>query len=479
MNTPTNTDKKWGFWLLAAFVIGNMVGSGIFMLPSTLAQTASPLGVTIAWLVTGFGVMMIALIFSKLSIRRPDLKAGPQSYARAMFKSESAGNVASFSMVWGYWIANWISNVAMVTSFAGYLSTFLPIMKAKNVIFSIGSQEVQLGKIITFGVCTVLLWGIHFILVSSMNRAGKLNFIATASKVAGFALFIVAALFAFQSSNFGEFYTPVADESGASHGLFSQVQLAAISTLWAFIGIESAVILSGRAKSQRDVSRATIFGLIVALVLYMAITLLTMGILPQEVLKASDKPFVDALSVLIGSAGANVMAILALVSLFGATIGWILLSSEVPYQAAKTGAFPKYFAKVNKKGSPVRSLTVTNVMSQLLIFSTISGTISEAYTFLTTAATLAYLIPYLVSAAFFLKLTIKGDALEEQKGARGKDMIIAILALVYSVWVIITGTADLKTFALGIGLFFAGFIIYPFINKQRQKSEKSAVTVES
>ncbi|MGG1572214.1 amino acid permease [Fictibacillus sp. NRS-1165] len=473
----TDTTKKWGFWLLAAFVIGNMVGSGIFMLPSTLAQTASPLGVTFAWLVTGFGVMMIALIFSKLSIRRPDLTAGPQSYARALFKSEKKGNLASFSMVWGYWVANWISNVAMVTSFAGYLSAFLPIMRAENVVFSFGSQDIRLGKIITFGVCTVLLWGIHFILVSSMNRAGKLNFVATASKVAGFALFIVAALFAFQSSNFGDFYTPVVEEGGTSHGLFSQVQLAAISTLWAFIGIESAVILSGRAKSQRDVSRATIFGLIVALVIYMAITLLTMGILPQDVLKASDKPFVDALTALIGSAGGQVMAILALVSLFGATIGWILLSSEVPYQAAKSGTFPAYFAKVNKKGSPTRALTVTNVMSQILIFSTISGTISQAYTFLTTAATLAYLIPYLVSAVFFLKLTLKG---ETSGGSRVMDVIIAILALIYSVWVIITGTADIKTFALGIGLFLAGFIIYPLINRKKSReSSGTAVSVKN
>ncbi|MDM5340153.1 amino acid permease [Fictibacillus enclensis] len=474
-----DTTKKWGFWLLAAFVIGNMVGSGIFMLPSTLAQTASPLGVTIAWLVTGFGVMMIALIFSKLSIRRPDLTAGPQSYAKALFQSEKAGNIASFSMVWGYWVANWISNVAMVTSFAGYLSTFLPIMKAGNTVFSIGSQKISLGHLITFVVCTVLLWGIHLILVSSMNGAGKLNFIATASKVAGFALFIVAAVFAFQSSNFGQFYTPVTDNAGASHGLFSQVQMAAISTLWAFIGIESAVVLSGRAKSQRDVSRATIFGLIVALVIYVAITLLMMGILPQDVLKASDKPFVDALSALIGSAGANIMALLALVSLFGATIGWILLSSEVPFQAAKKGVFPSYFAKVNRKGSPVRSLTVTNAMSQLLIFSTISGTISQAYTFLTTAATLAYLIPYLVSAAFFLKLTLKGEALEGMKVSRWKDGLIAIIALVYSIWIIKTGTADLRTFGLGIGLFLAGFIIYPFITKKtRQKKTVSSVSAE-
>lgn len=79
--------QKWGFWVLTAFVVGNMVGAGIFMVPSTLAQTASPLGVTLAWLTTGFGVLMLALVFGNLAIRRPDLTTGPQSHAYALFSS--------------------------------------------------------------------------------------------------------------------------------------------------------------------------------------------------------------------------------------------------------------------------------------------------------------------------------------------------------------------------------------------------------
>ena len=79
--------KKWGFWVLTAFVVGNMVGAGIFMVPSTLAQTASPLGVTLAWLTTGFGVLMLALVFGNLAIRRPDLTTGPQSHAYALFST--------------------------------------------------------------------------------------------------------------------------------------------------------------------------------------------------------------------------------------------------------------------------------------------------------------------------------------------------------------------------------------------------------
>ena len=206
----------------------------------------------------------------------------------------------------------------------------------------------------------------------------------------------------------------------------------------------------------------------------MIITLRTLAGLPHEQLQTSDKPFVDVLSVILGDAGANAMALLAVVSLFGSTIGWILLSSEVPYQAAKSGIFPAFFAKTNKKGSPVNALLITNLMSQIFIFSTISGTISEAYTFLTTSATLAYLFPYLVSSIFFLKLIAKGETYDLVKGSRVKDGIIASIACIYSVWVIVTGTADLKTFALGVGLFLAGFVIYPFLVKYMKKEESAS-----
>ncbi|MDR7072411.1 amino acid permease [Fictibacillus barbaricus] len=455
----------WSFWLLTAFVVGNMVGSGIFMLPSTLAQTASPLGVTAAWLVTGFGVLMIALVFGSLSIRRPDLTAGPQSYARALFSNPKAGNVAGFSMVWGYWVANWISNVAIITSFAGYLSTFFPIMKSNKIVANVLTQPIELGKLVTFIVCTALLWFTHFILVKSMNVAGKLNFIATASKVIGFMLFIAAALFAIESTLLANGYFEVVDSQGVAHGLGSQVKMGAIATLWAFVGIESAVVLSGRAASQRDVKKATIVGLLIALSIYMITTILTMNVLPREVLMASDKPFVDVLSALIGHTGASLMGLLAVISLFGSTIGWILLSSEVPYQAAKSGVFPAFFGKANKNGSPVNALSVTNIMSQIFIFSTISGTISEAYMFLTTSATLAYLIPYLISAIYFLKLVIKGETYDLMQGSRVRDGLIAMFAMIYSVWVIISGTADIKTFSLGMGLFLFGFIVYPLFNR--------------
>ncbi|MGR5986280.1 amino acid permease [Bacillus cytotoxicus] len=456
--------RKWGLWILTAFVVGNMVGGGVFMLPANLAQVSGPLGSTLAWSITGLGVFTIALVFGNLSVRKPELKAGPQSYAQAMFPSPKIGKVAGYSMAWGYWAANWAPTASVIISFAGYLSTFFPILQSKQILFSISGSSLELGKGLTFAVCSIMLWGIQYILSQNIDRAGNMNLVATIAKIIGFTMFIVITLFIFNVSNLGDGQTFMS-ESGTSIPLGGQVNSVAIATLWAFIGIESAVMLSNRAKSQRDVKRATILGLIIALLIYMAITLLTMGALPQEVLKESQKPLVDALNLAIGNQGAYIMALLALISLFGSTVGWIVVSSEVPYQATKNGLFPKFFGRTNQKGSPSKALLITNIMTQIFLFSTISGTVSEAYHFAIVVATLAYLIPYLVSTLYQLKLVITGETYEIQTGSRIKDGIITLLAFFYSTWVIKTGTADLTTFFLGIGLFVLGLILYPILMK--------------
>ncbi|WP_416826654.1 amino acid permease [Ectobacillus polymachus] len=461
-------NKKWGLWVLTAFVVGNMVGGGIFMLPANLAKVASPVGSTIAWIATGFGVLMLALVFGNLALRRPDLKAGPQSYAQAMFSSKKVGRAAGYSIAWGYWAANWPGTASGIILFAGYLSTFFPILSSKAVLFTIGSFQVSSGNLTTFLLCSALLWGLQWILASSFTSSGKINFAATAAKLIGFGLFIIFTLSIFNIANASG--STFVDTSGKSIPLFDQINGAAISTLWAFIGIESAVLLSNRAKSQHDVKRATLIGLIISIIIYIAITLLTMGALSQQALRDSQKPLVDALSVAIGPNSASILAVLALISLLGSTVGWIAVSAEVPYQAAKNNLFPTYFAKTNKNGSPVRSLTITNILTQVFLFSTISGTLADAYNFAIVVATLAYLIPYLVSSLYQLKLVITGETYIGEVSSRIKDGIIVSIALIYSLWVIKSGTSDLKTFMLGIGLFLIGLLFYPFIMRNQTKS---------
>ncbi|WEG12761.1 amino acid permease [Pullulanibacillus sp. KACC 23026] len=465
---------KLSVWVLTALVVGNMVGSGIFMLPRDLASVASPGGVLLAWVFTGVGVLFLAFVFGNLALRRPNMTGGPQVFAAGLFKKGSrASHLSGYFVSWGYWVANFAGNVAMITTFAGYLSTFFPILVSEAPITILGIHT-QVGHILTFIVCSILLWGVHFLILNGIEGAGKVNLIATATKVIGFFLFIIATLFAFQMSHLIPFVAPVDNGSGPAISLFGQLKHAALATLWAFVGVESAVVFSSRAKSGKDVKRATIFGLLIATAIYIAISLLVMGSLKQSVLVNSKKPLVDALSSAIGSGGGYLLAGLAVISLFGSAIGWILLSAEVPYQSAKQGIFLKVFAQESKKGAPTKSLLITNLATQVLIFSTVLNSIDQAFSFVCTIATLSYLLPYLVSALFQIRVVFE-DRLDN-KGINWRELIIGILAAIYSIYVVIAGTSDIKTFLWGIFFVGIGIVLYPFmfLNKSKASNKKKA-----
>ncbi|ABO66228.1 Arginine/ornithine antiporter [Geobacillus thermodenitrificans NG80-2] len=467
-----NNNRQLGFWVLTALVVGNMVGSGIFMLPRSLAEAASPLGVMFAWLLTGAGVLATALVFGNLAIRKPNLSGGPQIYAKELFpKGSNLSILSGFMSSWGYWVGNFAGNVAIITTLASYLSTFFPVLTSDKTVLVMGSFTLKLGNLLTFIICTVLLWVTHVIILQGVEGAGKLNFAATAAKVLGFFLFIVIALFAFDKAVIGPLDAPRYDGNGQPLSLLGQINNAALSALWAFIGVESAMVFAARARKQADVKRATIAGLLISLVIYIGISILVMGVLPQDKLIQSDKPLVDAIVAIIGPIGGYVLAGLGLISLIGSTLGWILLSAEVPYQAAKQGMFMPAFLRENKRRVPNFSLLLSNLAAQLFIFSTISNSIAAAFDFVIYIATLAYLVPYLIASVFQLKLVLTGETYEAARGRLG-DGIIAVFATVYSIWVVIAGTADMKTFLLGVALLTSGVIFYPQVKKAAQQTNE-------
>jgi arginine:ornithine antiporter / lysine permease len=459
--------NKLSVWILTALVVGNMVGSGIFMIPRSLSEAASPLGVLLGWLLTGFGVLMTALVFGNLALRKPQLTGGPQIYAKELFRPGShAGTLSGFMASWGYWIGNFAGNIAIITTFASYLSTFFPILTSEAKFFSVGNTVITTGNLMTFIVCTILLWGTHFIILTGMEHAGRINFLATAAKVLGFFLFIIIGLFAFQKVNILPFSAPRYDEAGNTIGLYGQINNAAITTLWAFIGVESAVVFASRARRPADVKRATVLGLMIALVIYIGISMLVMGMLDQKTLIASEKPLIDAIETVLGPLGGQILAVLGLISLFGSTIGWVWLSAEVPYQAARQGLFLPSFLKENKKGLPITSLIITNLLGQLFVFSTISNSIANAFDFIIFIATLSYLVPYFISSVFQLKLVLTGETYTDTK-SRITDGIIAVISTLYSIWVIIAGTSDIKTFTFGVILLASGIFFYGRVAPQR------------
>lgn len=357
-----------------------------------------------------------------------------------------------------------VGNIAIITTFAGYLSTFFPILISQAELITIGSFILKVGNALTFIVCSLLLWGVHFIILNGMEGAGKINLVATATKVIAFLLFILIGLFAFQKANILPFAAPRYDELGHQIGLFGQLNNAAVATLWAFVGVESAIVFASRAKKSIDVKRATILGLLIALAIYIGISTLVLGMLNHDALVASDKPLIDAISTVLGPVGGKVLAAIGLVSLFGSTVGWVMLSAEIPYQAAKQGLFIPSFLKVNEKGIPVFSMIITNGIGQLFIFSTISNTIAAAFDFMIIVATLSYLVPYFIASTFQLKLVYTGETYSAKR-TRILDGIIGFFATLYSIWVIYAGTADLITFIFGVLLLASGILFYNSVKK--------------
>jgi arginine:ornithine antiporter / lysine permease len=297
---------------------------------------------------------------------------------------------------------------------------------------------------------------------------GKINFVATVAKVLGFIFFIVVVLSVFETKFLHPFAGTKVLSTGESIGLVDQMNKGALLTLWAFVGIESAVFLSGRAKNQKDVKWATLAGLVISLAIYLLVTFFTMGALSQQELMQTDKPLVDVLTHIIGDKGSMIMAFLGVMSMVGASIGWIMLSGEVPYQSAKQNLFPHWFMGENKNGAPVNALWITNGLTQIFLISTLSETISGSFNMLITIATLATLVPYLLSALYSLKVVFKGENYRStDRPIRSFDGFLALFATLYSLWVIKSGLGDLKTFGLGMLLIFSGIILAPWLPKHK------------
>lgn len=457
---------------MTALVTGNMVGSAIFMLPQSLSNIGSPAGVLLAWLFTGLGVLMLAHVYGQLSDFKPELIGGPPSYTRELFGQNKLGQIMGFEISWGYWTSNSPGNAAILITLVGYLTYFLPVLQSKTVLFTLGLFNIQVGNFLSFIIASLVLWFVHYLMFKGTYAASKINFFATITKILGFIFFIIIALSIFDITYLHPFIAEKTLKSGETLGLFQQMNQGAILTLWAFIGVESAVWLSGRAKRQQDVKWATLTGLLIALAIYLLITFLAMGALPAKELMVADKPLVDVLTKIIGPKGSFIMATLGVLSMLGATVGWILLSVEVPYQSARLNLFPHWFVKENKNGAPYRAAWITNGLTQLFLLSMISDTIANAFNEMIVIATLANLVPYLFSGIYSLKVVLKGENYGKIKiGKRFLDGTMALGASLYSLWVLKTGLSDLKTLALGMLLIVSGLVLVPLLPKHEMLKE--------
>ncbi|HAF91436.1 arginine-ornithine antiporter [Stutzerimonas balearica] len=410
--------QKLRLGALVALVVGSMIGGGIFSLPQNMAASAGAGAVLIGWAITGIGMLTLALVFQTLANRKPELDTGVYAYAKAGF-----GDYMGFSSAWGYWISAWIGNVSYLVLLFSTLGLFFPAFGEGNTGLAI--------------VCaSLLLWGIHFVVLSGIREAAFLNLVTTIAKVVPLVLFIVIAALAFKVEVFtADFWGTGNLELGS---VLNQVRGMMLVTVWVFIGIEGANIYSARAERRRDIGKATVIGFYSVLLLLVLVNVLSMGILSQPELAALKNPsMAGVLEHVVGRWGALLISVGLVISLLGGLLAWTLLCAEILFAGARDHTMPAFLRKENARQVPSNALWLSNGLIQLMLIITLFN--DATYLNLLYLATSMILVPYFWSAAYAVLVSWRGETYEQQPGERRKDLLIALIALLYAAWLLYAG----------------------------------------
>jgi len=425
--------RPLGFWMATALVVGNIIGSGVYLLPAQLAPYGR--NSLLAWLFTATGAVLLAFVFAALSRAFPK-DGGPYVFTRVAF-----GELAGFVVAWGYWVSVWVGNAAIATGAVSYTSSFAPW------IVSVPGAAAAVTIAVVWLLTLVNCWGVR--------AAGWVQAVTTVLKLLPLvAVSLVAGFF-------------VHREAVAS---FTQVPLtldgttaAATLALWALVGFESATVPADKVEDpSRTIPRATLVGTLVSAVLCLAACSLVLLVVPVPRLSVSNAPFADAARVIWGDGAATVVAVFAAISAYGALNGWILLQGELPFALARDGVFPRPFARESSRRTPAFALVFTSVLVTVLVVLNFQGSMAQAFRFFILLATSANLVAYLVCSVALLVLLRQGRLVGSR---RGTPWLAAAGALgaAYSLWAI--GGAGLEATAWGAALLVAALPVYALMKR--------------
>ena len=450
MSTTTASStrrRSLGLPMATALVIGNMIGSGVFLLPAALA-VYGPISL-VAFGLTGIGAVLLALVFARLGRAYPET-GGPYVYSKRAF-----GDFIGFQQAWGYWIAAWAGNAAIAIAFVSYLGEYWPALRTDNLLAAL--------------VALSAIWILTGVNALGVRQGGLVQVVTTVVKFVPLAGIAIVGLFFLKSANFHTW-----NVSGSSN--YGAITAAATLTLWAFIGLESATVPAEDViDPKRTIPRSTIIGTVVTTIVYLLGTVAVMGVLRPAVLAKSGAPFSDAAQQMFGGWATDIVTICAIAATFGALNGWILLQGQVPMAAARDRLFPKPFARTSRNGTPVFGLVVSSVLVTGLMFMNYTKSLTDQFTFIILLATLTTLVPYAFSAMAQLMLFVT-DRSAFSAPRLVKDGVIASLAFAYSLWAI-AGSGYEVVFK-GFMLLMAGIPVFVFV-KWRAAKEAGPLPLEA
>nr|WP_268267452.1 amino acid permease [Streptomyces coriariae] len=419
----------------SSLVIGTIIGTGIFALPSALAPYG-PISL-VAFVVVTLGALALALTFGALSKRAP-ASGGPYVYAREAF-----GEFAGFLNAWSYWITAWAGNAAIAVAWVGYVEVFVNTGHKTWV-----SMGLALGG----------LWTAAAINLTGVRNMGAFQVVTTVLKFVPLVFMATVGLLFIDPDNFGTFNASGRSAVGA-------ISAAAAIALFSYLGLEAASVVAGRVRDpERNVPRATVYGTLLCAVLYILGTLAVFGTVSHGELGATTAPFTDSANNIFGGTWAgDVVAVAAVISGIGALNGWTMLCAEMPYAAARDGLFPGSFAKLRgQSGVPAFGIVASTVLASLITVFSYSR-FEDVFTKIVLLSVLTAVIPYLFSAAAQLYwLLVRG---RESIGPRrlARDVTVAGLALVFSYWSI--QGSGYQTVYYGLFVLLLGVPVYVWLKR--------------
>ena len=431
--------RKMSLTQATMLVAGNMIGTGLFLLPVNLAQVG---GIAVfGWLIATVGVAALGLVFAKLGELNPQ-QGGPYAYAR-----DFLGPYAGFQTNYVYWFGNWIGNIAIAVAAVGYLAELIPAI-----------TDPPASVIAT----AVVIWLLTFANILGPRVVGALETWTMALALIPIMGIALLGWIWFDSATFLSGWN-VTGESN-----MHAVSRAASMALWAYMGIESAAVSAGVIENpERNVPLATLIGLGLAAVVYVLSSTVIMGILPNEVLQKSHAPFAEAARLSLGTAGAIVISVCAVLKSVGSLGGWMLLVGQSAKAAADDGMFPRVFARLNANGVPASGLLIVAALMTAVLFATMSPTLAGQFNNLVNLAVILIIVPYVYSAVAVVKV------IHDHKLPRATFRTykwIAIAAVAYCLWVILGG--DPKTVVNSMVALLISVPLYPFFIRSMEAAAK-------
>lgn len=414
---------------LTAMVVGSMVGAGVFSLPQRFAQETGVAGALVAWLIAGLGMLMLAFVFQRLAVRKPDLDAGVYAYAKAGF-----GEYTGFFSAAGYWASACVGNVTYWVLIMSTLGEWVPALGAGDTVLAIALSAVG-------------LWLFFLLVRRGVKEATAINRVVTVAKVIPIIVFVLLAVFLFDPAVFAENWGG-ADYAGS---LFEQVRGTMLVTVFVFLGVEGASVYSRHARRREDVGRATILGFASVLAVFASVTIVSYGIMPMEEIAALRQPsMAGVLEAAVGEWGSVFVAVGLIVSVLGAYLAWTLMAAEVLYVAAKDRDMPRFLARLTDRDVPVNALLLSTSLSTVVLVLTYFS--ADAFDFALDMTAVMTLIPFLLAALYAVRLRVTRETYDGASSATlAGDLVVAVLACVYTAFLV---------FAAGLSLVLVSFLFY-------------------